>query len=136
VPGVLVLHHILGWDSDDEAARKFAHNGFAAIAPNLFFRFGEGSSTTLPRGRGQQGVPRRRGDWRPVGAISYLREQPTPAGKIGVIGFSLRRRHTYLAACTIPTSTPAVDCRGGGVVVNARRAHPKRPVAPIDLTRP
>ena len=45
VGGVLVLHHILGWDEwTTEVVRKFAHNGYAAIAPNLFFRFGQGSS--------------------------------------------------------------------------------------------
>src|SRR5256885_16629569 len=70
VGGVLVLHHILGWDEwTTEVVRKFAHNGYAAIAPNLFFRFGQASSDDVasparPAGRG----PRRGGDGRPVGA--------------------------------------------------------------------
>jgi len=43
VGGVLVLHHIIAWDEFIiESTRKIAHHGFAAIAPNLFVRFGEG----------------------------------------------------------------------------------------------
>src|SRR5215203_2096836 len=45
VGGVIVIHGAGGWDEwVCETARKFAHNGFAAVAPNFFSRFGEGSS--------------------------------------------------------------------------------------------
>jgi carboxymethylenebutenolidase len=137
VPGVLVLHHILGWDEwTTEVARKFAHHGFAAIAPNLFFRFGEGSSDDVAaRARPQGGASDAEVMGDSVGAIAYLREQANANGKIGVIGFCSGGRHTYLAACTIPNLQAAVDCWGGGVVVNdPATLTPKRPVAPIDLT--
>jgi len=137
VPGVLVLHHILGYDEwTTEVARKFAHNGFAAIAPNLFFRFGEGSSDDVAaRARPQGGASDAEVIGDSVGAIAYMREQANASGKIGVIGFCSGGRHTYLAACTIPNLQAAVDCWGGGVIVNDPAAlTPKRPVAPIDLT--
>ena len=36
VPGVIVLHHILGYDEwTTEVARKFAHHGFAAFSALL-----------------------------------------------------------------------------------------------------
>jgi carboxymethylenebutenolidase len=137
VPGVLVLHHILGWDEwTTEVVRKFAHNGYAAIAPNLFFRFGQGSSDDVAsRARPAGGASDAEVVGDSVGAIAYLRAQANSTGKIGVIGFCSGGRHTYLAACTIPNLSAAVDCWGGGVVVNDPAAlTPKRPVAPIDLT--
>ena len=34
--GIVVIHHFPGWDEwTCEVARKFAHHGFAAIAPSL-----------------------------------------------------------------------------------------------------
>ena len=55
VPGVVVLHHIIGWDEwTTEVVRKFAHRGYAAIAPNLFFRFGI-RTTRFPSHIPQQG---------------------------------------------------------------------------------
>ncbi|HEY2530847.1 MAG TPA: dienelactone hydrolase family protein, partial [Xanthobacteraceae bacterium] len=35
-PGVVVIHHMPGWDEwTCEVARKFAHHGYAAVAPSL-----------------------------------------------------------------------------------------------------
>jgi len=39
VPGMVVIHHLPGWDEwITEVVRKFAHRGYAAIAPHLYFR--------------------------------------------------------------------------------------------------
>jgi carboxymethylenebutenolidase len=39
VPGVVLIHHLPGWDEwIMEAARKLAHHGFATISPHLYFR--------------------------------------------------------------------------------------------------
>ena len=44
VPGVVLIHHMPGWDEwITEATRKLAHHGFATIAPHLYFREGPGS---------------------------------------------------------------------------------------------
>ena len=44
VGGVVVIHGAGGWDEwPCEVVRKLAHYGFAAIVPNLYVRFGEGS---------------------------------------------------------------------------------------------
>ena len=38
VPGIVLIHHLPGWDEwYRETTRKFAHHGFAAISPNLYF---------------------------------------------------------------------------------------------------
>jgi carboxymethylenebutenolidase len=41
-PGMVVIHHLPGWDEwSIEVTRKFAHHGYAA-APHLYFRDGPG----------------------------------------------------------------------------------------------
>ena len=43
-PGVVVIHHLPGWDEwIIEVVRKFAHHGYAAISPHLYFREGSDS---------------------------------------------------------------------------------------------
>ena len=50
-PGVLVIHHLPGWDEwIIEVARKFAHHGYAAISPNLYFRDAPGADPDVRRG--------------------------------------------------------------------------------------
>ena len=40
-PGVLVIHHLPGWDSGTkEITRRFAAHGYNAICPNLYARQG------------------------------------------------------------------------------------------------
>jgi carboxymethylenebutenolidase len=137
VGGVVVIHGAGGWDEwPCEVVRKLAHYGFAAIVPNLYVRFGEGSPDDVAaRARPAGGVSDAEVMGDVVGAISYLRAQANANAKIGVIGFCSGGRHTYLAACTIPNLQAAVDCWGGSVVVkDPATLTPKRPVAPIDLT--
>jgi carboxymethylenebutenolidase len=137
VPGVVVLMHILGWDEwIIEVTRKLAHHGYAAFAPNIFVRFGEGSADDVAaRARPAGGASDAEVMGDAAGAMSYLRAQGNASGKIGMIGFCSGGRHTYLAACTLPNIDAAVDCWGGGVVVtDPTQLTPKRPVAPLDLT--
>ena len=43
-PGVVVIHHMPGWDeSTKEITGKFALHKYAAIMPDLHFREGKGS---------------------------------------------------------------------------------------------
>ena len=47
-PGVVVIHHMPGWDEwTCEVARKFAHHGYAAVAPSLYFRVGDGADEAV-----------------------------------------------------------------------------------------
>src|SRR5689334_3742705 len=44
VPGVVVIHHMPGWDEwTKEVARRLAYHGYAAVAPHLNHRLGPGS---------------------------------------------------------------------------------------------
>lgn len=136
-PGVVVIHHMPGWDEwTTEVVRKFAHHGYAAIAPHLFFRFGPGSPddvTARARADGGASDAEVMGDV--AACMAWLRAQPNASGKIGVIGFCSGGRHTYLAACTLSGIDAAVDCWGGRVVPHGPGdLTPKRPTAVIDLT--
>ena len=51
VPGIVLIHHLPGWDEwYRETTRKFAHHGFAAISPNLYFRDGHGEPDDIAWG--------------------------------------------------------------------------------------
>jgi carboxymethylenebutenolidase len=137
VPGVVVIHHMPGWDEwTTEVVRKLAAHGYAAIAPHLFFRYGPGSPddvTARARAAGGASDDEVKGDV--AAAIVHLRAQPNASGKIGVIGFCSGGRHAYLVACTLPGIDAAVDCWGGRVIVHdPSDLTPKRPVEVIKLT--
>jgi carboxymethylenebutenolidase len=137
VAGVVVIHHMPGWDEwITEVVRKFAHHGYAAIAPHLFARFGPGSPDDVTaRARPQGGASDAEVMGDVAAAMAFLRAQPNASGRIGVIGFCSGGRHTYLAACTVPGIDAAVDCWGGRVIVNnPADITPKRPVPPIEFT--
>ncbi len=136
-PGVVVIHHFPGWDEwTVEVAHKFAHHGYTAIAPSLYFRLGDGSSAeVVARARAGGGMPDDQVIGDVEGAAAFLRAQSNSNGKVGVIGFCSGGRQAYLAACRITDIDAAVDCWGGSVVVADRSKLPKtQPVAPIELT--
>ncbi|HZT09081.1 MAG TPA: dienelactone hydrolase family protein [Chloroflexota bacterium] len=138
VGGVVVIHHAPGWDSwTKEVARKLAHNGFAAVAPHLYCRFGPGSwddVTAAARAAGGVSDDQVIGDVK--GSMEYLRTLVNHNGRIGVIGFCSGGRHSYLVACTVPGIDAAVDCWGGRVVADRPGdINPKQPVQVLDLTK-
>src|SRR5688572_16360820 len=136
-PGVLVFHHMPGYDRESkEACRTFAVRGYTALMPNLFHRYAPGAKwpDAAAAAREAGGVPDEQamGDGR--GAIEHLRSLADANGKIGVIGYCSGGRQTYIAACTLDVDA-AVDCYGGGVVVDdPGQLTPQRPVAPLDMT--
>ena len=137
VPGIVVIHHLPGWDEwIIEVVRKFAHHGFAAISPHLYFRDGPGSPDDIgARVRAAGGVPDEQVIGDVAGAMAFVRAQPNASGKVGVIGFCSGGRHAYLAACRLQGIDAVVDCWGGNVIVDDKSLlNAKRPVAPIDLT--
>ena len=136
-PGVVVIMHLPGWDEwIIEVARKFAHHGYAAIAPHLYFRDGPGTPDDIgAKVRAAGGVADAQVVGDAAGCVSFLRAQPNSNGKVGVIGFCSGGRHAYLIACSVPGIDALVDCWGGNVVVDdPKQLNAKRPVAPIDLT--
>jgi carboxymethylenebutenolidase len=135
-PGVILVHHMPGWDEwYKEATRKFAYHGYAAISPNLYFRCGHGTPedvAALARAGGGVSDDQAVGDIQ--GAMLFLRAMPYLNGKVGVFGTCSGGRQAYLAACRLTGFDAVVDCWGGRVVMAPADLNPKQPAAPIDYT--
>jgi carboxymethylenebutenolidase len=133
--GVVLVNHMPGWDEFyREFTRRFAQQGYAAICPNIYYRFGAGTpDDVVARGRAEGGLV----DSNVIGdceaAANYLRALPYSNGKVGIIGTCSGGRHAVLTASSVPGFNAVVDCWGGGVV--QAETTPQRPVAPIDLTK-
>lgn len=136
-PGVVLAHHMPGWDEwYREATRKYAHHGYVAISPDLYFRDGHGTPEDVAaKVRAGGGVPDDQVVGDLAGARDYLRALPYLNGKVGVFGTCSGGRHAYLAACRAPGFGAVVDCWGGRVVMAQNELTPKQPVAPIDYTK-
>src|SRR5262245_13429836 len=136
-PGMVLIHHMPGWDEwYREATRRFAHHGYAALSPNLYFRAGHGAPEDVAaKVRAAGGVSDEQvlGDL--AGAQRYLRAMPYINGKVGVFGTCSGGRQAFLAACRLPGFDAAVDCWGGGVVMAPEALNPRQPVAPIDYAQ-
>ncbi len=136
VPGVVVLHHMPGWDEwTKEVVRKLAYHGYAAAAPSLFHRWGPGSWEDIAAAARAGGGPTDAqvvGDT--AGAVAFLLSQPDSNGKVGSIGFCSGGRQSYMVGCKVKGLSAAVDCWGGNVVVKPEELNDRKPVAVIDMT--
>jgi carboxymethylenebutenolidase len=118
VPGVLVIHHMPGWDEGSkEITRRFAANGYSAICPHLHYREGPDASPddAAAAARAAGGVPDDRFLGDVDGAIRTLRSLTSSNQKVGVIGYCSGGRQSVLTACTLPVDA-AVDCYGAFVI--------------------
>ena len=136
VPGVVVIHHMPGWDEwSKEVVRKFAFNGYAAISPHLFSRHGPGRwDDVAAAARAAGGAPDDQVMGDVQGAVDYLKRLPYSNGKVGAIGFCSGGRQTYLAACKVKGLHAAVDCWGGRVFPREDERQPGQPTPPVEFT--
>lgn len=135
-PGVVLIHHLPGWDEwYREATRRFAHHGYASISPNLYHREGHGDPEDVgAKVWGDGGVPDDQAVGDIVGAMRHLRALPYLNGKVGVFGTCSGGRHVMLTVGRESGFDAGVDCWGGQVVMTPEQLNEKNPVAPIDYT--
>ncbi|MCQ4082206.1 dienelactone hydrolase family protein [Streptomyces sp. RB6PN25] len=115
--GVVVIHHMPGYDeATKEITRSFAARGYAAICPDLHYRFAPGASPddAAAAARAAGGVPDEQLVGDVAGAAAALRSLTSSNGKVGVIGYCSGGRQAFLAACKLPLDA-AVDCYGAFV---------------------
>jgi carboxymethylenebutenolidase len=136
-PAMVVIHHMPGWDEwYREATRKYAHHGYVALSPNLYFRGGHGTPEDVAaKVRATGGIPDEQAMGDMAGALHYLQSLPHVSDKIGIWGTCSGGRHAYLAACRVPGFSAVVDCWGGRVVMEEKDLSPNFPVAPLDYTK-
>lgn len=134
--GVVLIHHMPGWDEFYfETTERLARHGYDVITPDLYCRYGHGSADDMSAlVRSQGGVPDEQAMADVAAARDWLRALPTSNQKVGVLGSCSGGRHVVLAASTVHGFDAAVDCWGGGVIVEQSDLTPARPVAPIDYS--
>ena len=116
--GIVLLHHMPGWDEYyRETARRYAQHGYLTIAPNLYYRLGNGTpddATAQARAAGGSTDDSVTGD--AAGARDWLKANG--ASKIGITGTCSAGRYTFLVACRDTGYDAAVELWGGGVAGN------------------
>ncbi len=135
-PGVLVIHHLPGWDSPTkEITRRFGANGYNAICPNLYAREGldVDPDDAAAAARAKGGVPDEQFLGDANGAIEALRALPNSNGKVGVIGYCSGGRQSFLTAVSLPVDA-AVDCYGAFVSGTLPEGFPLKVVPIVDKT--
>lgn len=136
-PGVVLIHHRPGWDEwYKETTRRFAHHGYLAICPNLYFGFGHGTPEQVTeKMRAAGGVP----DDEVVEDVSkasdYLKSLPVSNGRVAGFGSCSGGRHVFLVACRTRSLDAAVDCWGGSVVMKKEDLTQNAPVSPLDYAK-
>jgi carboxymethylenebutenolidase len=137
VPGIVVVHHLPGWDEfTQEFCERLGRHGYNVICPDLYCRFGHGSPDDVASNvRAQGGVHDDSVVADCAAALEWIRSQPNSNGKAGIIGPCSGGRHTVLVASKVAGFAAAVDLWGGGVVMSEDQLSPARPVAPIDYTK-
>jgi carboxymethylenebutenolidase len=133
-PAVLVIQEAFGLNEHiKDVARRVAAEGYVALAPDLFYRGGKGRVAgydDLPKALGFMGALRDDEIVADVAsAIAYLDQQPgAKKGRVGITGFCMGGRVSYLAACALPDKiAAAAPYYGGGIPID-RTATLKAPV--------
>lgn len=135
--GVVLIHHMPGWDEIyREFTRRFAQHGYDAICPDLYCRAGHGKPDEVAQKvRADGGVPDQQVADDLAAAMAWLKALPTSNGKVGLIGTCSGGRHAVMTASKTKGWSAVVDLWGGGVVMGPSDLTPKRPIAPIDMTK-
>ena len=136
-PGIVLVHHMPGWDElYREFTRRFAQHGYNAICADLYCRAGHGRPDDIAaKVRAEGGVADAQVVDDCVAAAKWLRALPTSNGKVGVIGTCSGGRHAMVVGAKSKEFNAIADLWGGGVVMEQKDLTPKRPVAPIEMTK-
>ena len=97
-PGIVLIQE--WWGVDDhivDVTRRFAAEGYATLAPDLF----HGTVTKEPTEAMKliQSMDRDRAVKELKGAVAYLKGQPSSSGKVGIIGYCMGGGLSILTAC-------------------------------------
>jgi len=133
-PGVLVIQEAFGLnDHIKDVARRIAAEGYVALAPDLYWRGGKGRTARYDQLPEAIGLMQSLKDPEIVsdvgGAIAYLEKQPSVrADRIGITGFCMGGRVSYLCACELADKIKASAPFYGGAIPVARTAKLRCPV--------
>ena len=132
-PGVIVTPEAFGLvEHIKDVARRFAAEGYVAIAPELYTREGAPDPDNMDQVIQKMfATPDSRAVGDLDGAAVYLKAQANCNGKVGMIGFCSGGRYTLITACKSKNIDAAVDSAGGFIIQDEHTE--TRPVSPIDM---
>jgi carboxymethylenebutenolidase len=117
-PGVIVIQHAGGVDDFVRGmAGRFAAEGFAAVSPDLYHREAPGSSDDPMTRMGRLRDATITTDVN--AAVEHAKSLPEIAGgRLGITGYCMGGRVTYMMAAKSDAFKAAVDCWGGNCAVS------------------
>ena len=119
-------------DHIEDIARRFAQNGYLAIAPDMYTREGSPDPNDMQSVMGVMfSVPDSQAVADLDGAAAYLRSQSDSNDKVGAIGFCSGGRYTLIFGCKGANVNACVDSAGGFIIQDEHTE--QRPVSPIDM---
>jgi carboxymethylenebutenolidase len=132
-PGVVVIMEAFGLvDHTKDVARRFAEQGYLALAPDMYTREGSPDPGNMEQVlKTMFSVPDAQAVADLEGGITYLKRLPDSNGKVGAIGFCSGGRYTLILACKSANLDAAVDSAGGFIIQDEHT--PQRPVSPIAM---
>lgn len=123
-PAVLVIMEAFGLNEHiKDVTRRLAREGYTALAPDLYWRGGKLRSVGYDQLSEAIAMMQSTRDGQIVSdvssAIAYLAQQPTVReNRIGITGFCMGGRVSFLAACELPDKIKAAaPFYGGGIPV-------------------
>ncbi len=134
-PDLVLIPHMPGWDEwCRETSRRFCEHGYNVLCPDIYSRYGTGTPVEVStRMREEGGVSDASVMGDVKASMDFLKEQDNSNDKAGIIGMCSGGRHTFLAACTLEGIDAAVDCWGGGVIMEEEQLSEAKPKSPIEL---
>ena len=132
-PGVIVIMEAFGLnDHIKDIARRFAAEGYVALAPDMYTREGSPDPSNINDViKVMFSVPDSQAMADLDGGAVYLKGRPDSNGKVGAIGFCSGGRYTLMFGCTSKNLNAAVDSAGGFIIQDEHTS--QRPVSPIDM---
>jgi len=138
-PAVIVVMEAFGLNAHiEDVASRIAREGYVALAPDLYYRETNNvvgydnlpDAIRLMTGLWDDKIVKDMG-----GAIAYLQQQAfVRADRIGVTGFCMGGRITFLTACLSPAVKAAAPFYGGGIgsIMQPGERTPKAPLEYAD----
>ena len=138
-PAIVVVQEAFGLnDHIKDVTARLAREGYATLAPDLYYRAG---SAVVGYDNLPEAIRLMTSLWDDkvvkdmAAAITYLQQQPfVRADKVGVTGFCMGGRITFLTACLNSAVKAAVPFYGGGIgsVMQPGERTPKAPLEYAD----
>jgi carboxymethylenebutenolidase len=134
-PGVIVMMEAFGLNQHiKNVAARIAREGYITVAPDLYYR---DPNSVVGYDQLPEAIRLMTGLWdskilQDIDAVvAFLQKQPDITNRIGMTGFCMGGRITFLAACNNSAINAAVPFYGGGIAAVMQRSD-RTPIPPLE----